>query len=186
MQVMTAQGPVIVEPKDKSSCPMEYDEDIVMMLGDYYHVCLSRKAFPCLSADTETQASDDTIIGGLLNDTEFEWLNEPQNLLVNGHALAECNSSTLLPGQQCGTSCGNNLQKVLPGKKYRVRFIGATILSYIGLALEGHNMTLIEVDVCLLLSPLVKLAERLKGHLCQTDAGTRCRSRCRTAILGHH
>ncbi len=38
MQVQTAQGPIIVYPKDNSSCPVKYDEDIVMMMGDYYHV----------------------------------------------------------------------------------------------------------------------------------------------------
>jgi len=82
-----------------------------------------------------------------LNETVFGWLNEPQNLLVNGNALGTCNATALMPGQMCGTACGNNLQKVKPGKKYRVRMIGATVLSYLGMALEGHNMTLFEVDV---------------------------------------
>ena len=41
MQVMTAQGPIIINPKDNSSCPVEYDEDIVMQLSDYYHVRIS-------------------------------------------------------------------------------------------------------------------------------------------------
>lgn len=77
----------------------------------------------------------------------FGWLNEPQNLLVNGNALGTCNATALLPGQTCGTSCGNNLQMVKPGKKYRVRVIGQLVLSYIQLALEGHTMMLFEVDV---------------------------------------
>ncbi|ORX33571.1 multi-copper oxidase laccase-like protein [Kockovaella imperatae] len=127
MQVLTAQGPVIVEPKNKTA-PIDYDEDIVMMLSDDYH------------------ASDETIVAGLLNTSVFGWLGEPQNLLVNGHAPGECNETALSAGQTCNVTCGNNLQKVLPGKKYRVRVIGATVLSYIGLALEGHNMTVIEVD----------------------------------------
>ena len=37
MQAMTAQGPVIVEPKNKT-VPIEYDEEIIMMLSDSYHV----------------------------------------------------------------------------------------------------------------------------------------------------
>ena len=36
MQALTAQGPVIVEPKNKT-VPMDYDEDIVMMISDDYH-----------------------------------------------------------------------------------------------------------------------------------------------------
>ena len=96
---------------------------------------------------TRMQADDATIISGLLNTTVFDWINEPQDLLVNGNALNVCNATALLSGQSCGTACGNNLQLVKPGKKYRVRVIGQLVLSYIGMALEGHNMILFEVDV---------------------------------------
>ena len=129
LQIVTAQGPVIVEQKNKTASPVQYDEEIIMMMSDYYY------------------ANDSTIISGLLNDTTFMWLNEPNSLLVNGHALGTCNASALLPGYSCGTSCGNNLQLVKPGKRYRVRVIGATILSYLSLKLEGHKMTLFEADV---------------------------------------
>ena len=37
-QVVTAQGPVIVEQANMTQCPVEYDEEIVMMVSDYYHV----------------------------------------------------------------------------------------------------------------------------------------------------
>lgn len=37
---MTAQGPIIVNPKHDSLCPVQYDEEIVMQLQDYYHVSL--------------------------------------------------------------------------------------------------------------------------------------------------
>ena len=83
----------------------------------------------------------------MLNTTVFGWLGEPQNLLVNGNALGKCNESALLDGQTCTTKCGNNKQLVKPNTRYRVRIIGSTILSYVGLALEGHNMTVFEVDV---------------------------------------
>ncbi|KAK4686505.1 hypothetical protein P7C73_g3621, partial [Tremellales sp. Uapishka_1] len=127
MQVLTAQGPIIVEAANKTA-PVEYDEEIVMMMGDSYH------------------ASDEALIAGVLNTTLFGWIGEPQALLVNGHALAVCNQSALPTGLECTTSCGNNQQYIQPGKKYRVRVIGAGILSYFGMALEGHNMTLFEVD----------------------------------------
>jgi L-ascorbate oxidase len=83
-----------------------------------------------------------------LNNTLFEWLNEPNNLLVNGNALGMCNSTALTPGQTCnGVTCGNNLQLIKPGKRYKVRVIASGVLSYVSLALEGHSMTLFEADV---------------------------------------
>lgn len=57
-------------------------------------------------------------------------MGEPQSLLVNGHALAACNATNLpsnLPaGTQCSTACGWEQFVVKPGKKYRLRVIGAT------------------------------------------------------------
>ena len=38
-QAQTANGPIIVEPKNQGGCPLEYDEELVMMTNDYYHVC---------------------------------------------------------------------------------------------------------------------------------------------------
>lgn len=35
---------------------------------------------------------------------------------------------------------------VEPGKTYRFRFIGGTGVSYLGMAFEGHNLTIIQVD----------------------------------------
>jgi FtsP/CotA-like multicopper oxidase with cupredoxin domain len=37
-QISTASGPIVVEPRSGGACPVEYDEEIVMMMGDYYHV----------------------------------------------------------------------------------------------------------------------------------------------------
>jgi hypothetical protein len=35
---MTANGPIIIDPVGDDGCPVEYDEDLVMMTNDYYHV----------------------------------------------------------------------------------------------------------------------------------------------------
>lgn len=64
-----------------------------------------------------------------------------------------------MPGQQCTTDCGVNQQFVKPNTRYRVRMIGATVLSYIGLALEGHQMTLFEADVSFTYFLLGRLVE---------------------------
>jgi len=38
-QLSTSQGPIIVDQKDWIS-PVEYDEDLVVMVQEYWHVCL--------------------------------------------------------------------------------------------------------------------------------------------------
>jgi hypothetical protein len=96
-------------------------------------------------ASADDQANDSTIVAGLWNET-FKWLGEPQALLVNGNAKGNCNASALLPGQKCSTSCGLHQQIVKPNTRYRVRIIGGTSLSYLGMALEGHDMWLFEAD----------------------------------------
>lgn len=83
----------------------------------------------------------------LLNRTLFKWIGDPQALLVNGRAPGKCNTTLLAPGQNCEASCGLHVQHVRPSTRYRVRIIGATFLSDMVIALEGHNMTLFEVDV---------------------------------------
>ncbi len=84
---------------------------------------------------------------GLLNNTKFAWVGEANALAVNGHAFGVCNATMLKSDQNCNTSCGNSMQLVKPGRKYRVRIIGASVLSHISMALEGHKMTLFEADV---------------------------------------
>jgi hypothetical protein len=87
------------------------------------------------------------ITAGLTNNTQFKWLGEPQSLLVNGNAHGICNSTLLQRGQQCTTACGLHQQFVKPNTRYRVRVIGSTVLSYLGMALEDHDMWLFEADV---------------------------------------
>ena len=93
---------------------------------------------------------------GLLNQTSFRWLGDPQAVVVNGRAYGECNATRLSGKQNCSMPCGVHQQSVKPGKRYRVRVIGATVLSQLSLALEGHNMTLFEVDV----SPICKCTKQ--------------------------
>lgn len=38
MQDMTAYGPIIVDPAGHDDCPVQYDEDLVFVTSDYYHV----------------------------------------------------------------------------------------------------------------------------------------------------
>ena len=51
-------------------------------------------------------------------------------------------------GSANGTACNASLSSidVEPGKTYRLRFIGSTALSFVSLAIEGHDLQVIEAD----------------------------------------
>lgn len=87
------------------------------------------------------------MVQGILNNTQFQWIRDPQAVVINGMAANACNASALPAGEECSTECGAYQQKVKPNTKYRVRVINAGVLSYFSMALEGHKMTLFEADV---------------------------------------
>lgn len=89
------------------------------------------------------------MVQGILNNTQFQWIRDPQAVVINGRAANACNASALPEGEECSTECGSYQQKVKPNTKYRVRVINAGVLSYFSMALEGHKMTLFEADVSL-------------------------------------
>ena len=97
---------------------------------------------------------DDNSLGrNILSTTDYVWMSEPQTVLVNGNGHNPCDLSALKPGQLCSQDCGNHLQLVRPGTRYRVRVIAGSLLSYYGLSLESHSMLLFEADVSLRYAP---------------------------------
>lgn len=118
---MTAAGPLIIEDK-RGKHPYHYHDDRIVFLQDLY-------------AKTDTQVET-----GLRNAT-FVWSGETNAVLVNGVGITNQNVTT----NNC-TSCGLDTIKVDPGKTYRLRFIGATAISFLSLGLEGHTMDIIEAD----------------------------------------
>ena len=54
LQTLTAAGPIIVDEKDWRS-PVKYDEDLVMVLQDYYHVRLAL-FYPSLTSPLPSMA----------------------------------------------------------------------------------------------------------------------------------
>lgn len=59
-------------------------------------------------------------------------------ILINGKGGGSAN----------GTACNAELSTidVEPGKTYRLRFIGATASTFASLAIEGHDLTVIQAD----------------------------------------
>jgi len=80
----------------------------------------------------------DEVIENDLAGPNVTWPGDSNDILVNGQGRLATNAT----GQ-----CSLAAIDVEPGKTYRLRFIGATALSLVWLAFEGHDaMTIIEAD----------------------------------------
>ncbi|RYP35501.1 hypothetical protein DL767_003755 [Monosporascus sp. MG133] len=120
-QAVTAYGPLIVEDASATR-PYHYDDDISIAIADYYD-----------RLDTDIEA-------GLLANP-FQWSGEPQAILLNGR------SGNASFGKAADDSCKPAVITVEPDKTYRIRFSGITAISFVFLAVEGHeNLTIIEAD----------------------------------------
>lgn len=84
------------------------------------------------------QETDTVIEQGLAARYNWSWSGESAMILVNGKGGGSSN----------GTACNAELSTidVEPGKTYRLRFIGATALTFASLAIEGHELTVIQAD----------------------------------------
>jgi len=121
--LMTCHGALLVE--DVVAPPFKYDEELVLLFADYYH-------------NVEKQIETG------LQSVPFQWLGEPQSMVVNGNALGNCNRTSLFG---CSNNCHHHRISVKPGRTYRVRVIGITVLTYLYFGIEGHDdLSIIEAD----------------------------------------
>ncbi|RHZ68409.1 hypothetical protein CDV55_101480 [Aspergillus turcosus] len=117
IQAVSVNGPLIV--KDKCRPPYEYDEERIIHFTDVFN-------------GTNAAVTD----GVLANPISFA---ETAGILINGKG----------GGVASGYPCNSSLSviDVEPGKTYRLRFIGATALTFSSFAIEGHDvLTVIEAD----------------------------------------
>jgi L-ascorbate oxidase len=116
-QAVSAAGPLIV---DDLKVPYHYDDEKIIFLQDTF-----TKNFTSVEQ-------------GLIANP-LSWSGEAAAILVNGKG----------GGSNNGTACNGSLSTidVQPGKTYRLRFIGATALTFASLAIEGHGtLEVIEAD----------------------------------------
>jgi L-ascorbate oxidase len=118
-QGVSCSGPLIIEERTRP--PYDYDGERTVYLSDFFN-------------ETDTEISEG------LAANPFVWSGETNAVLINGIGV----SNTL--AQSDTSSCPLATIAVQPGKKYRFRFIGATALSFVSLAFEGHNLSVIEAD----------------------------------------
>lgn len=119
-QQSTAAGTLIVD--DAHDPPYNYDEDIVVTIGDSY------------------PETDDEIEEGLMANP-FQWSGEPSAVLLNGKSGNQTFTDAKDP------SCAPLVIDVEPDKEYRLRFIGLSTLSLVKLGIEDHtDLRVIEAD----------------------------------------
>ncbi|CAJ2509494.1 Uu.00g145200.m01.CDS01 [Anthostomella pinea] len=119
-QASTAHGILFVE--DREAPPYQYDEDIPIMLGDFWN------------------KTDKVIEDGLMA-VPFEWSGEPNCLTLNDR------SGTASFDDAADDSCKPYVITVEPGKTYRLRFVNGAALSFFEVGIEDHtNLTVISAD----------------------------------------
>ena len=90
-----------------------------------------------------------TLAAGLVQQP-FRWVGDPQSILHNGKGNYSCPASatatTACPSPPLSPAQALEQVLVEPGKTYLLRVIGATSLSFLDLAVEGHALTVVEAD----------------------------------------
>ncbi|KAJ0039702.1 hypothetical protein Pint_26663 [Pistacia integerrima] len=124
-------GSIRVAPEKPE--PFSYDYDRSIILNDWYH------------KSTHEQATG-------LSSIPFQWVEEPQSLLIQGKGKFNCSQLTapsLNVSSFCDASkpeCSPYVLTVVPGKTFRLRISSLTALSALSFQIEGHNMTVVEAD----------------------------------------
>lgn len=122
MQALTVSGALIVE--DCGRPPYQYDDERTLHWSDF---------FP--------QTDHELEVG--LQSVPFVFGGETRGVLLNGKGIGVGHEGDERPSGDCSLP----VIDVDPGKTYRFRFIGATGLSLVSMAFEGHqNLTIIQVD----------------------------------------
>lgn len=121
-------GMIRVAPNDPE--PFSYDFDRSIILNDWYH------------KSTYEQSAG-------LSAIPFQWVGEPDSLLIHGKGRYNCSLAPSLLAGVCNSSnpeCSPFSQTVVSGKTYRIRVASLTALSALSFQIEGHNMTVVEAD----------------------------------------
>ncbi|KAF8752351.1 Ferroxidase laccase [Rhizoctonia solani] len=139
-------GPLIIHsPDDPLKRGVDYDEDQIVVVADWYH---------------DTSA---VITSALLSSSGYQGIAapSPNSALINGNGIWDCatygNSST------CFTQTPYEIQ-VVPNKKYRFRFINTAAHAMFWVSLDGHTMNITEADDTGIYSEANSALHRFKFH----------------------
>ncbi|RKP12581.1 Cupredoxin [Piptocephalis cylindrospora] len=126
-------GPLIIrDPKDPNG--HLYDEEIVVILTDWWHTLSSKLLRVLLSP--EGNGNTPTPDAGLINGKGR----------FNCSALA-ANNITIPEGESCSDDAPRETFRFVPGRRYRLRIINASGDTNFHFSIDGHRMTVIETDM---------------------------------------
>ncbi|PNS21175.1 Iron transport multicopper oxidase [Sphaceloma murrayae] len=116
-QQVTAHGALIV--KDPAKPPYQYDQERLLTVGTFF------------------DQTDEVIVSKLLNDPLI-WPGEVNAVMINGKSGTAYNGTG---------SCKPHVIEVEPGKKYRLRVIGASALPIVNAVIQNHrDLEVIQAD----------------------------------------
>ncbi|OMP04129.1 Multicopper oxidase, type 1 [Corchorus olitorius] len=113
---------IVALPKGKSE-PFPYDYDRNIILSDWYH------------KSTYDQATG-------LSATPFQWVGDPQSLLIHGRGKFNCSALTSSEPGVCNATkpeCSRFTLIVVPGKTYRLRVFSLTAMSDLSFQIEVRS-----------------------------------------------
>ncbi|CAM6057583.1 unnamed protein product [Sphagnum tenellum] len=129
-------GSLIVSLPPGEKEPFSYDGEFSLLLTDWYHKSIYLQELG-------------------LSSIPFEFVGEPQSLLIQGRGKYNCSLDLCPVGSpnclQCNASANAAcaapfVLPVQPGKTYRLRLSSPAILSSLNFIIENHNMTVVEAD----------------------------------------
>ncbi|BBN18889.1 L-ascorbate oxidase [Marchantia polymorpha subsp. ruderalis] len=131
-------GALNVHPRNRTVEPFKYDKEYTILLNDWWHKSVHEQEY------------------NLLADS-FKWVGEPQSLLIGGRGAYNCSKVPNFPGASSDTGdfvkCNSSSPQCVPfsitvdpGKTYRLRISSVASLAALNFILEGHVMTVVEVD----------------------------------------
>ncbi|KAG0053230.1 hypothetical protein BGZ83_001468 [Gryganskiella cystojenkinii] len=124
-------GPLIIHSPHEPHLK-EYDEDVIVMVSDFYHTTTA----PLLSyyLSTDSDGAEPT----------------PDNGLINGRNSFNCSNDALANFPTNSTKCISNAPQSVfdfeQGKRYRLRLINTGALAEFQFSIDQHNLTVIEAD----------------------------------------
>ncbi|KAB5589735.1 hypothetical protein CTheo_6830 [Ceratobasidium theobromae] len=140
-------GPLIIHsPDDPLKRGVDYDEDQILMIADWYH--------DTSAVITEALLSSSGYHGSLAAPS-------PNSAMINGQGTWDCatygNSST------CFTQTPYEIQ-VVPNKKYRFRLINSAAHAMFWVSLDSHTLNVTEADDTPVYNEANSALHRLKFH----------------------
>ncbi|KAJ0266514.1 L-ascorbate oxidase [Hirschfeldia incana] len=121
---------IVRSPKET----LQYDGEFNLLLSDWWH-----------------QGSHAQEL--YLSSRPMRWIGEPQSLLINGRGQFNCSLAAYFNKgglKECrfkdNDECAPTILRVEPLKVYRLRIASTTALASLNLAVEGHQLEVVEAD----------------------------------------